>query len=70
MRIMVCVRNDRPIAVFSDLEAGDRWLAENMHAVQTVYMLEDGKPGCMPVAEPLASHHLRGPADDQIARSA
>lgn len=70
MRIMVCVGNGRPIAVFSDLAAGDRWLAKNMQAVQTVYMLEDGEPGIGPIAEPLASHGLGRPSDGQIARTA
>jgi hypothetical protein len=56
MRIMVCLAAGRPVAVFTDLDAGDRWLAANLGTVDVVFVLEDGRPTSEPLSQALPAY--------------
>jgi hypothetical protein len=57
------------VAVFTDLEAGDRWLDDHLDSIDLVFVLTDGQPRSTPdsaiPAEYLARHHASASANGQ-----
>jgi hypothetical protein len=43
-RVMVLVRQGRPIAVFTNRQAGDGWLDAHMDQVELVFMMNTNQP--------------------------